>query len=39
MLKNDKVLIKQTRKQSTYSFAGQNLTTLFSIHFLLKLLC
>ena len=36
-LKNDKVLIKQSKNQSTYSFAGQKLTTLFSIHFLLKL--
>jgi len=31
--KNDKVLIKQTKNQSTYSFAGQKLTTLFSIYF------
>jgi len=30
---NDKVLIKQTKNQtSTYSFAGQKLATLFSIH-------
>jgi len=36
--KNDKVLIKQAKSQSTYSFAGQKLTTLFSIHFWLKLL-
>ena len=35
--KNDKVLMKQTKNQSTYSFAGQKLTTLFSIGFLLKL--
>jgi len=34
---NDKVLIKQTKNQSTYSFAGQKLTTLFSICFWLKL--
>ena len=32
LLKNDKVLIKQTKNQSTYSCAGQKLTTLFSIH-------
>ena len=38
MQTNDKVLIKQTKNQSTYSFAGQKLTTLFSIHFWLKLL-
>ena len=25
-LKNDKVLMKQTKNQSTYSFAGQKLT-------------
>jgi len=36
-LKNDRVLIKQTKNQSTYIFAGQKLTTLFSIHFWLKL--
>jgi len=38
MQTNDKVLIKQTKNQSTYSFAGQKLTTLFNIHFWLKLL-
>jgi len=34
-----KVLIKQTKNQSTYSFAGQQLTALFSIHFYIKLFC
>jgi len=28
-LNNDKVLIEQTKNQSTYSFAGQKLTMLF----------
>jgi len=35
---NDKVLIKQTKSQKcTYSCAGQKLTILFSIQFLIKL--
>ena len=35
-LKNDKVLIEQTKKQVTYSFAGQKLTTLFQQTLLTK---
>jgi len=33
MQQNDKVLIKQTKNQSTYNWAGQKLTALFSISF------
>jgi len=34
--KNDKVLIEQTKKQGTYSFAGQKLTALFQHTLLTK---